>query len=331
MYLARGITMLRSLRRLDRKADVLVLALDNLSAPALRDEFKDGVRVIETDTLHAAVPQLRTIRSQRSTWAYYATQKPALALFAMESETNPQWVMSVDADTWFFADPRPMFDEIGRLSVAISPHRFPTELRHLAIFGAYNAGCIYWRNDATGRRCLAEWRDECLAWCAEEPQPDGRFMNQGYLNLWPQRYPEVHILRHPGANLAPWNVDGHCLQHRRKRVIVDGQSLIFYHFHALSRDDEGSWYSHFPHLERQFSLVWDSIYHPYLLAVETESRRLLDVYGTPGIGTVRPMTDWPTVIPLGRVTPPSPSRISLALHRLKRRFRSSWAPTRRAG
>ena len=55
------------------------------------------------------------------------------------------------------------------------------------------------------------WRDDCLAWCDEQPQPDGRFMNQGYLNRWPERYSAVHPIRHPGVNLAPWNVDAHTL------------------------------------------------------------------------------------------------------------------------
>lgn len=295
-FLARGITMLRSLRRHDPAARILVLALDELCARVLRDCFASDLRVIETETLHTAVPELRRIRDQRSAWAYYATQKPALVLFTMESVPRPEAVIYIDADTWFFGGPSPMFKEIGAASVGISPHRFSDSLQHLIIYGRYNAGCIYWRADETGRRCLTNWRDDCLEWCAEQVQPDGRFMNQGYLNLWPERYPGVHIVQHSGSNLAPWNVDGHLLGRDGEGVTVDGQPLIFYHFSGVSRDTEGQWYSHYPRFERHFDLVCELIYHPYILALEAESRWLKGAYGIEGTGTVRSMSEWPSVV-----------------------------------
>jgi hypothetical protein len=300
-YMACGIVMLRSLRRHDPAAGILVLALDEMCARVLRDGFPGEFRVIETETLHTADPVLRRIREQRSTWAYYATQKPALARFAMESDPRPEAVMSIDADTWFFGDPLAMFEEVGAASVGLSPNRFHAATRHQIIYGLYGGGCVYWRNDETGRRCLADWRDDCLAWCAEEVQPDGRFMNQGYLNLWPERYTGVHVIQHPGANLAPWNVDGHLLACDGRNVTVDGRPLIFYHFSGVHRDAEGRWYSYSPHLNRQFDLACESIYHPYLRALEAESGRLKEAYGIEGIGTVRSISEWPCAVRFGPI------------------------------
>ena len=102
-HLARGIVMLRSLRRCHPSAGIMVLALDETCARVLRDRFDCALRVIETETLHRAAPELRSIREQRSAWAYYATQKPCLALFAMESNPRPEAVIYIDADTWFLA------------------------------------------------------------------------------------------------------------------------------------------------------------------------------------------------------------------------------------
>jgi hypothetical protein len=298
-FLTRGIVMLRSLRRHDPAAGILVLALDGLCARVLRDEFASDLRVIEAEDLHAADPVLRNIREHRSAWAYYMTQTPFFALFTMESDPRPEAVILIDADTWFFSDPSPMFGEIGAASVAFSSHRFHAATRHLAIYGLYNAGCIYWRSDENSRRCLADWRDDCLVWCAEQPQPDGRFLNQGYLNRWPERYTGVHVIQHPGANLAPWNVDGQVLAENGEGVTVDGQPLIFYHFSGLNRDVEGRWYSFHPHLDRQFDLACDSIYHPYILALEAESRRLKEAYGIEGIGTVRSLSEFSFAVRLG--------------------------------
>lgn len=298
-YLARGIAMLDSLCRYDATADILALALDELCANVLRQRYVKRVRVIETETIHAFEPRLRDIRRQRSAWAYYATQKPALARFAMESGPPPESLMYIDADTWFFSDPSAMFEEIGGASVGLSPNRFHTATEHLAIYGLYGAGCVYWRNDETGRRCVDDWREDCLNWCGEQPQPDGRFMNQGYLTRWPERYPSVHVMQQPGSNLGPWNVDGHELAREHGNVTVDGQPLIFYHFSGLNRDADGQWYSFYPHLDRHFELACQWIYRPYLIAIEKESRRLKEEAGIDGAGTVREISQWPAAVRFG--------------------------------
>jgi len=291
-YLARGIAMLRSLRRQDPSSRILVLALDRLCARVLRRTFRGDVQVLEADVLHEAVPQLTAVCRHRSLWAYYATQKPALALYAMESRPRPGAVIHIDADTWFFGDPAAMLEELGGASIGLSPHRFPAALQHLKKYGLYNAGWIYWRNDDTGRRCLADWRDDCLAWCEESAEADGRFMNQGYLNSWPERYSGVQAVGHPGANLAPWNVDSHVLAKDGARVTVDGRALVYYHFSGLSRDAEGRWLSHYD-FDRQLDFLREWIYRPYIRAVNEESGKLKEAYGIDGMGSVRSVEGWP--------------------------------------
>jgi len=284
-YLARGIAMLRSLRRHDPQARIFVVALDDLCRRALLARFGPRIRVIGTAPLHAAVAELRETQTARSPWAYYATQKPVVAQFAMEIHPRPQAVVYIDADTWFFSNPAPVFEEIADASVALSPHAFSPGLEHLETFGRFNAGFIYWRNDDIGRRCLSEWRDDCLAWCAEEPQPDGRFMNQGYLNRWPERYSGIHVIQHPGVNLAPWNADGRPLE----------RLPVFFHFHGLERQPDGRWQSYFPHLQTRSAFA-SEIYLPYLAAVEAERRTLLADFGVEGTGEVRPSRNLPAAL-----------------------------------
>jgi hypothetical protein len=185
-----------------------------------------------------------------------------------------------------------MFEEIGAASVALSPHRLHESTQHLEMYGSFNAGFVYWRRDDTALRCLADWLHDCVNWCGEEPQADGRFMNQGYLNGWPDRYPGVHILRHPGVNLAPWNVDGTRLERRGDRLLTDGQPLIFYHYHGLGRASAGNWVGCVPYF-REDAFVRQHIYEPYLFAVEAEISRLRRKYGLDGNGSVRRILEWP--------------------------------------
>src|ERR1700761_1701078 len=85
-YLARGIALLRSLLRHDPSARVLTLALDDTCGEVLRETFRGAVQVVTVERLHARYPELAAIRDERSQWAYYATQKPALTALVMESK-----------------------------------------------------------------------------------------------------------------------------------------------------------------------------------------------------------------------------------------------------
>jgi hypothetical protein len=118
-------------------------------------------------------------------------------------------------------------------------------------------------------------------------------MNQGYLDHWPKRYTGVHILRRPGVNLAPWNIDNHLLTSDRAGVAVDGQPLIFFHYSGLVPDIEGAWRSFHGDRHKQLEFVKESIYGPYLAAVEGERRMLRRAYSIEGIGSVRTGADEP--------------------------------------
>jgi hypothetical protein len=123
-------------------------------------------------------------------------------------------------------------------------------------------------------------------------------MNQGYLNRWPERYPGVHVIRHPGVNLAPWNLDGHALERDGESVTVDGTPLIFYHYSGLIRDADGAWYTFYAHAEAQSAFAREALYGPYLREVEREGRMLAARFGLEGIGSVRSLTIGPDAMRL---------------------------------
>lgn len=295
-YLARGMTMLRSLQRWDPDALLLVLALDDRCATVVHEVFGAAVQVLRQQDLLAMDAALRDSRDAHSYWSFYAMHKPVFLLDVLGTVHAGTQVIFLDADTWFFSDPSPVLAEAGMAPIALSPHRFSPENRHLLKYGKFNAGFLYLRATEAAWRCLTDWRKDCLEWCEEEPQEDGRFMNQGYMNHWPERYRGVHVLQHPGANLAPWNVNGHHLERSGDGLLVDGQPLIFYHFSQTQTDAAGNWYSLTNYFEKQFDLVVSAIYEPYARAVAAETDLLTREYGVPRRGTVRAVTIGPEAV-----------------------------------
>jgi hypothetical protein len=197
------------------------MGLDSLAPIRLQDfEKEDG--------------GLAKAKENRSRVEYYFTCTPSLPLFIMKHTPSLDGITYVDADVFFFADPRPIYEEIGESSIALIPHRFEGRLRHLEARGLYNVGFLHFRRDRNALTFLNWWRDQCLVWCYDRLEGE-RFADQKYLDKVPELFEGVTVIKHIGANLAPWNVANYKITRDHHRVRVDGHPLLFYHFHGLRR------------------------------------------------------------------------------------------------
>lgn len=275
-YLSLAVVMLRSVRRHDRDALVFAVCFDELSLSAISAIADSRIVPVSADDLVRFEPRLEACRG-RTRGAFYATHKAVVPLFVLARHPEIGAVIHMDADCCLFASPAPLFQEIAGSSIALSPHDFSPVFEHLLVCGRFNAGFICWRHDAVGLRCLQEYRDDCLSWCEPHVEPDGRFMNQGYLTAWPDRYSGVHVIRHPGVNLAYWNIAGRSLS-AGLSVQVDGEPLICYHFSGLFRDEAGIWRSERREFGPNLAIAVDHVYAPYLEEVDRADRWLRQRY-----------------------------------------------------
>jgi hypothetical protein len=270
-YLAFALVALRSIRKHDPQADIFALCFDQVAYDAITGLGDRKIVAVSAQAMRAFEPGLDA-RASRPRPSFYATHKPVLPLYALSIRPDLAAIAHIDADVYFYSSPQSLYDEIRDASVALSPHRFAEAWKRSEEFGIFNAGFIYWRNDAEGLRCLSDYRTDCFNWCEPYPQPDGRFMNQGYLTAWPNRYSNVHIMRHPGVNLSWWNVAAHSLQ-RGNVVRVDGKPLIFYHFSYLYLDTLGIWRT-LREFGESHDVTVSDIYAPYLEEIEKTDREL---------------------------------------------------------
>lgn len=176
--------------------------------------------------------ELLSAKRNRTLIEYYFTCTPSLLLFILNNYPEVDIITYLDADLFFFADPTPIYDEIASHSIAIIEHRFPPHLRDRERYGIYNVGWLSFRRGEHAFACLRWWRERCIEWCYDRYE-DGRFADQKYLDDWPERFRQVVVLQHKGADLAPWNWMNYHISIRGKSAMVDGQPLIFYHFHRL--------------------------------------------------------------------------------------------------
>lgn len=194
---------------------------------------------IKSYSLHAIEkdrPELQNAKGNRSIPEYYFTLSPFWPNWLLSNHPEISSITYLDADLEFLSSPQCLFDEVGDSSIGIIEHRFHPTFDISRYSGRFNVGWVYFRRDRFSSRCLAQWQAQCLEWCKDHPE-EGKFADQKYLDSWPDDFRVTHIFSHPGANLAPWNLNTHEIKRRGKLLLSDDLPVVFYHFHMIKALD----------------------------------------------------------------------------------------------
>lgn len=161
----------------------------------------------------------------------------------------------LDADVFFFSDPKVIFDRIGERSIGITPHYFADQYKYLERNGKYCVSIVHFKNNEAGRKCASRWAEQVRESCEYRNAGHGRFADQGYLDAWPSEYgEEVCELGH-GSALAPWNISAYQMEYGWTdynrtakvglvaRAIDSGviiEAVTAYHFHEFLERANGT-------------------------------------------------------------------------------------------
>ena len=234
-YLIKGLALIESLNKHERNDfELFIVCLDEITRLMIEKLKPPHVTLIPLHEVEQKDKKLLQAKQNRSLVEYYWTLTPTVLLWLLDRNPNIDMLTYLDADLYFYAPPDPIYEEFENASVLIHEHRFSPSLKHLEKFGKYNVGLLCFRNDSFGLAALRWWRKRCIEWCYTKLE-NGKFGDQLYLNDWPERFENVHILQNIGAGVAPWNHDQY--EYRsdtESSVLINDHPLIFYHFHGLA-------------------------------------------------------------------------------------------------
>jgi hypothetical protein len=265
-YLAKGLAMVRSLKRHNPDANIFALCCDE---PCY--DYIDAEGTVDTplwlDFLVGTEPGLQEAIDNRSWVEFLWTLTPSLMLRTME-EFDLQELAYVDADLYFFRSLRSLYDEAEDYEINAIPHRWsPKYIARLRSNGIYNVSWLQVHSGSTSRKFLSEWSSLCIEKCAVDGHVVG---DQGYLDMLMPKY-GGHAIWHLGANLAPWNQEQYDYTFDGGwRLLINKDPLLFYHFHELRHTNSGI-ISHRTGYPLHPSVV-KYVYLPY----EDEIRRICD-------------------------------------------------------
>ncbi len=267
-YLFKGLALLDSLMRTGSSFRLWILCCDDIVLTVLRKMDLKNVVLISLREFEDE--ELLKIKQTRSPVEYYWTCTPSLPLFVLNREPGLDMITYIDADLYFYSDPKVLFGEFGGHSIGVIEHKYsPDYQKREKTSGRYNVEFLVFRNDANALECLKWWRERCNEWCFFKHE-DGKFGDQKYLDEWEGRFKGFYVLQHKGAGVAPWNVRNYAVRNTDGTVTIDGQELVFYHFHQLNILKADTY-----DLTRGYILgdaAIDLIYRPYVLCLEDTIR-----------------------------------------------------------
>ena len=274
--------MLQSLQLHCRHAHVFVLCIDDIVFNLLNSLGISNLTLLKLKNIEDE--DLLKIKPTRGYVEYLWTLSPSFPWFIFNNYPLVNQITYLDADLFFYSSLDPIFSESDGASIVISEHRFSPHLHAEIIKGRF---CVQWvgfSRDQQGLECLNRWRLQCLEWCFYKVE-ETRMGDQKYLDEWPNRFNRCHILQAIGAGLAPWNFSQYQFNTNLDgEILVNGERLIFYHFHQLQIFHGGKFDRMSKTYSREFNMP-DIVYRKYESALHRalEYIRTVDPYFRAGI------------------------------------------------
>lgn len=275
-YLVKGLCMYESLKQTCSDFHLFIFAFDDKAYSILKNLKLASVSVISLAEFEDE--ELLNVKDSRSKGEYCWTSTSSTILFCIQ-QYHLSHCTYIDADLFFYDDPKVLVDEMGSNDVLITSHRYTPEYDQAATSGKYCVQFMTFRNTENGINVLKWWRNACLSWCYARVE-DGKFGDQKYLDDWTTRFNGIHELNHLGGGVAPWNMQQYSFQKRGNHII--GQeinskhafNLVFFHFHAILSNKIGLINEFYFEGYRLNSSTKKLLYLPYISRLKQQYRSL---------------------------------------------------------
>jgi hypothetical protein len=151
-------------------------------------------------------------------------------------------VIYLDPDIQLFAPMTPVFEAMECANITLIPHALrpvldgmrPSDVDFLRA-GTFNLGFIALHSGDQTREMLDWWESRCLG-LGFNDTTFGTFVDQKWIDLVPCYFQSVNILRHPGCNVAYWNLHEREISWAGGCYTVNGEQLVFFHFSGVIAD-----------------------------------------------------------------------------------------------
>lgn len=234
-YLHFARTLLQSVREFHPDSEIFCVIVD--TDMSYSSELADEFTTIRLDQLD--LPFGDVFMFQYNVLELNTAVKPWAFEYLMRSFDQ---VMYIDPDIRLYkrlTDVNALLDE--GTDIVLTPHLLapitddgkPSEL-DIRRAGTYNFGFCAVRTTENSGRFVKWWQGKLERECIID-MDRGIFVDQSWIDLVPGLFERVSILRHPGYNVAYWNLAQRKVEPGRfNRWTVNGEPLMFFHYSGLN-------------------------------------------------------------------------------------------------
>ncbi|OYT72281.1 MAG: hypothetical protein CFK52_05525 [Chloracidobacterium sp. CP2_5A] len=226
-------TLTDSIRERHPQAETAALVVD-------RDELPPLSLVPASPRLHGPLDFLSEGRFRSMAFKYDVTElctavKPFYLAYLFSQGYRK--VVYLDPDILALRPLDIVLEALDQSNIVLTPHlveplplddKIPTEVNILQA-GAYNLGFIGLSASAETERMLAWWSRRLEDFCFNEVGK-GLFVDQKWIDLAPGLFDGVRVLRHPGLNVAYWNLREREIVEKDGEFFAKGEPILFFHF-----------------------------------------------------------------------------------------------------
>ena len=227
-FLPMGMTLHGSLMAHAQPFHLWIICMDALVEEQLKRISLPNVTLLPLREVETR--ELLGIKSGRNSREYCWTLTSFTFQAVFNRDDSAERVTYVDADLFFFADPRILLSELDDAGkhVLITEHAYAPEHDYfLPLSGRFCVQFLTCRRTPEAVKVMRWWQEKCLEWCFDL-QEENRFGDQKYLDVWPELFAdEVHIVCQTEKTLAPWNVS------HVEKTLHGRLDPVFYHFQGL--------------------------------------------------------------------------------------------------
>jgi len=232
-----------------------------------------------------SIPLLANMALWYTTLEFNTAIKPFAFLHLFEEREFTE-VCYLDPDILLFAPLTRVWDALEQNEAVLTPHitePLPEDgcspYDHTLLkSGVYNLGFAAFRRTDGTAEFLKWWAERCTAHCRVDTEAN-LFTDQRWMDFAPAFIEKLHILRHPGYNVAYWNLPHRSFtKDESGRILVNGQDLVFYHFSGLVIDNANLLSRHENrYLNRELGLVGEICAQYRNLVLANEWKKTKDI------------------------------------------------------
>jgi hypothetical protein len=246
-FLAQAKTILQSLEKQYPGIQTIIFLVDKQDGRIDYHFFSPAELVVVDETI---VEGFGELVQRYSVIELTTSLRPFLIRYIQERFPAVDRLYYIDPDMYVY-DRFDMLDKIlEKEDIIITPHflkPIPPDglvpFENLALnYGTYNVGFFGMNPRTENSRRFLRWWGERTRQFNHVDIANGYFTDQIWFNLVPVFFEKVHTLRHPGYNMAPWNLHERSIsayEENGKIRLATGEPLVIYHFSSWNPSDPG--------------------------------------------------------------------------------------------